>query len=265
MNECNRIRDGKLDPGLNVPRAGPNHLRPRLGRRYPLWNSALVATAAAIAIFWWIGNRFPNGPRRDGYSPPAASSPEPSRISINNNRSAGRKLAVDLDGTVAVYPDEVDRLVAPSGRFRIDLSVEHIAAILNINGRMIARTSNSNDLDSEAVLFVVAVGRLTAQARLRSAAERLRQARDGVPADYAVDEWTTQELRFTLRTLSHPSSREQAILEAISRSARECMPEPGEKIRAIPATRREIESGAVDFSPGYLPLEQAVANTRQGR
>ena len=175
----------------------------------------------------------------------------------------GRKLAVDLDGTVAVYPNEVSRFVARVVVFEIDLSVEHIAAILNINARMIARTSNSNELDSEAVLFVVAVGRLTAQARLRSAAERLRQARDGLPADYAADEWTTQELRFTLRTLSHPSSREQAILEAISRSARECMPEPGEKIRAIPATRREIESGAVDFSPGYLPLEQAVANTRQ--
>ena len=97
----------------NVSTAGLRHVLRRFARRCPPWNSASLATAGAIAFFWWVGSWFIAGQRDDQFSLPAMRSPEPTRNAINNNRSAQRMLAVDLEGTAVLYPREVNSMVAP--------------------------------------------------------------------------------------------------------------------------------------------------------
>jgi len=88
------------------------------------------------------------------------------------------------------------------------------------------------------------------------------QARNSLPADYTASEWVTQEFPFSLNALKHPSDEQKAILRAIWRSAREIMPEPGEKFRAVGVSRLEIQSRLVDLKPGYLPLEHPPGAAR---
>ena len=120
-------------------------------------------------------------------------------------------------------------------------------------------------LDPDALLFNTQTGTLTDRSKALSREGRKRQAILGLPTDETVDEWVKKVFSFSLRSLKEPDEEEKAILSAISRSAREIMPEPGAKIRAVPLERAEFLRGDVDLAPGYLPLEPPAKAISSGR
>ena len=56
--------------------------------------------------------------------------------------------------------------------------------------------------------------------------------------------------------LNKPDDDQKPILLAISRAAREIMPKPGERFRAIPLDAGAFVRSEAPISPGYLPLEE---------
>jgi hypothetical protein len=163
------------------------------------------------------------------------------------------------------YPEEVATLVAPDGSFRTHLSLEQMAGALRIDPRVIAKKDSPNGINSGAVLFKVVIGTLSDRSKAFLREERTTKSRVNRPPDLLVDEFDTEEISFTLDALKLLDDDRKIILAAISRSAREIRPQPGERARAIATSREEIESGPDDFLPGYLPLEAGSnAPTLQG-
>ncbi|MGO9462879.1 MAG: hypothetical protein ACLQVF_01785 [Isosphaeraceae bacterium] len=255
---------------LNAPTAQPSatHRKPdcRSGARPPKprrWTTIAISAAVAIGLTWAIGREASR--RIDNHNiaisrrpePPATGFPNQGLTAANNNAVSRRGLISNPEGTAVVYPKELRGLAAPSERFQTDLPLGQLADTLKIDGQAIAKKGSATELDPDAVLFTAITGRLSERAKARSRSERQLQARNGLPVDYTADEWVTQEFPFSLNALKQPTDEQKAILRAIWRSAREMMPEPGEKFRAVGVSRLEIQSRDVDFAPGYLPLEHS--------
>jgi hypothetical protein len=245
----------EANPATNPALPTTRERLPKTKRPHFRWKSALLPTAAAIGFFWWVGNYLSSQPARKGFSPRPPAAPARSQTKLNNDAIARRSLIANLRGTAVMYREELRGLAAPDERFSIDLSLGRLADLLKINPQAIAKKGSPTEIDPDAVLFTAIAGRPSERAKARSRSERQLQARNGLPVDYTASEWVTQEFPFTLNALKHPSDEQKAILRAIWRSAREIMPEPGEKFRALAVSRPEIQSGSVDFKPGYLPLE----------
>ncbi len=186
---------------------------------------------------------------------PARESPRAGQTEINNERVASMGLAVDLDGKAVLYPEEVAALVGHDGSFRTDLSLDQLAAALRIDPRTISKTGSPDEINPGAVLFKVMIGTLTERSKALRREQRTTKRRESRPTDMLVDEFVKEKISFTLDALKQPDGDQKTILTAISRSARELMVQPGETARAIVTSREAIESGSVEFWPGYLPLE----------
>ena len=100
----------------------------RLRRRASGWAGMAVVVAVSAGLAWIMGDE---AAQRDelndievapGQVAPAAGFRMHSRTAEHNNEIIGMGLQADLDGTVILYPANVDGLVAPDGQFRTDLS-----------------------------------------------------------------------------------------------------------------------------------------------
>jgi hypothetical protein len=207
----------------------------------------------SAAIFWWLGCE--SARRLGRYSPPSVAMPKPSQRVVSNNKAAALLLPVNLDGTAVAYPEQVDALVGSDGRFLTWLSLDEMARTLSIDPQSIARADSKNEIDPNAVLFKVVTGRLSNRAKARS--RRLRETEYEViqPALSEPDDWVTALVPVSLNALKHPDDSHQQILEAISRSARGLIRQPGAKLNAVPLLRAVRHSDPVAFAGGYLPLE----------
>jgi hypothetical protein len=175
-----------------------------------------------------------------------------------HNREAGRQ--VDLDGLAVVYPDAVDRLVRADGSFCTDLSLDHMAKILNVPAATLAKAGSTSGIDPDAVLFRAALGRLSEDSKARSRARRVTEARERRGSLTDVYEWVTSERSFTLRALTEPSPEEKAILDAISRAARGVPTPVGQKIKAVGFGRvPEPTEAPFVLTGGLLPREEPSA------
>jgi hypothetical protein len=219
------------------------------------WNSARVLLVGAAGLFWWLGCEYVH--RLGQYSPLSPGIPNASRTDDSNNKAAALRLPVNLEGTAVAYPEEVAALVRPDGEFRTELSLSEMASVLVIDPRTIAKQGSQNEIDSEAVLFKAVTGRLSERAmgRSRRARETEPQGLQAVLA--TTGEWVTVEVPFCLNALRHPNQEQKVILDAISRSARDLVREPGAKANAVPAPWLHAggRSDPVEFAGGYLPLE----------
>jgi hypothetical protein len=230
-------------------------------RRSARWGRiAAVSLVAAIAV-WAIGREAAQRIERQDIEvssrrqEPAPGFPASRKVADNNNAIMRKGLVGDLDGTAIAYASEVDGLVANDGRFQTGLTLEPMARILNVGVATISRPDAPHEIDPAAVLFKVQAGQLTEPARELSRKRRNEQALQGRKRDAVYGDWIVKELSFTLNRLNHPNEEERTVLEAISRSARAMMPQPGDKLRAVSVARGDLESGSVILTTGMLPLE----------
>jgi hypothetical protein len=219
------------------------------------WCSARSLLIVSAALFWWIGCEYAR--RLGPYSPPSGAMPKPTQGVVNNNTAAALLLPVDLDGTAVIYPEQVAELVGRDGEFRTGLALHEMARVLRVDPRRIARGASKSEIDPDAPLFKAAIGKLTEPAKARSRIMRKMDDQGLQPVAATHDEWITVVFPFTLNNLRHPNQRQKEILEAISRSARGLMRQPGAKLNAVPVPsfREGGNFAAIDFAAGYLPLE----------
>jgi hypothetical protein len=235
--------------------------------RLVLRNLTWAMLSFAAVCFYWLDTErmLPplQGPldEQARCSPPAKEMPPPSREAVIHEHAAALHLPVDLDGVAVVYPEEVDSLVRDDGSFRADLSLSEVAGILKIGVKTISLAGSQREIDSDATLFVVKVGRLTEDSKARARRHRELEAhvqREIPLGDY---EWITADVGFTLNSLRHPTSEQRLILGGISHWARRLPPKPGGAVRAL-----SLESAPgggrpqpFEFSGGMLPLERLPA------
>jgi hypothetical protein len=219
------------------------------------WNSARVLLVGAAGLFWWLGCEYVH--RFGRYSPPSEGMPKASQAVVSNNKAALLQLPVNLEGTAVVYPQVVAALVRAEGEFRTGLSLNEMASVLKVDPQTIAKRGSRNEIDPEAVLFSALTGRLAERAKARSRRMRETEYPDTRPALVEPDEWLTVDVPFSLNVLRHPNQEQKMILDAISRSARGLMREPGAKANAVPLpflhAGRQLQPS--EFAAGYLPLE----------
>jgi hypothetical protein len=231
--------------------------------RRPRWGSLAAVALVAAVITWIIGREASRRIEHDDIErasrrqPPLEGHPRPSKAAEINNLVAARGLAADLEGTAVIYPEGVCSLVATDGTFKIDLSAQGMAELLDLAPHGIAKIGSASEIDPQAVLFTAVSGRLTERAKVLARRGREEQARLGRPASAVGNEWVKTVHPFSLNSLKSPTPPQKQILDAISRSARVVPRQPGEKFNAIglPCTWEEVTSGEVTFFPGYLPLE----------
>jgi hypothetical protein len=214
-----------------------------------------VLLVGSAALFCWLGSEYVH--RFGPYSPPSAGIPEASPIAVSNNKAALLRLPVNLEGIAVIYPEQVVALVDADGEFRTELSLGELARVLLLDPRTIARQGSNNEIDPEAALFTAVTGRLSERARARS--RRLREAEsEGIRLGaVSEDEWVTVDVPFSLNRLRYPNPEQKIILEAISRSARCLVREPGAKVNAVPLPFLDSNHPfrGSQFAAGYLPLE----------
>jgi hypothetical protein len=190
--------------------------------------------------------------------------PKPSRALVSNNKAAALLLPVNLEGAAVAYPQEVAALVDANGKFRTELSLDELARVLSIDPQTIADRGSKNEIASEAVLFRALTGRLSERAKARSRRRRETELHGLQPVLAEPDEWVMVYVPFSLNSLRHPNPEETVILDAISRSARDLVREPGAKANAIPVP--PVHEGgrfaSFEFAGGYLPLEPLPADRR---
>jgi hypothetical protein len=190
--------------------------------------------------------------------------PKPSQVVASNNKAALLHLPVNLEGTAVAYPQEVAGLVGADGEFRTELSLNEMASVLLIDPQTIARRGSKNEIDSDAVLFRVLTGMLSERAKARSRRLRETEYQKTRPALVKRGEWVTVDIPFSLSTLRHPNQEQKVILDAISRSARDLVREPGAKANAVavPLNHEGGRFAAFEFAGGYLPLEPLPLDRR---
>jgi hypothetical protein len=134
-----------------------------------------------------------------------------------------------------------------------------------IDPQTIAKRGSKNEIDPEAVLFEAVTGRLSERAKAESRRLREIEMREGWPVSAFGHEWVTVDFPFSLTILKHPNQEQQAVLDAISRSARGLKREPGAKTNAVPLL--SVPEGGqfrgFKFTGGHLPLE-ALPGGRAG-
>ena len=162
---------------------------------------------------WHVQHRVPAERNLAGRDVGADGKSRPTQAELNNNRIAELGLIPDFSGLAVAYPWEVEKLVAPDGSFRTDTA------------------------------FTVLVGTLSESAQARARAVRARMIREGSGPKVVALDFTVERVTFTVDDLTHPNERQNAILDAISRSAREVMPQVGEKIRAVGAPAQILNKG----------------------
>jgi hypothetical protein len=242
-------------PGA-LPSACPEHslswtLHPRW-RRIGVVPIVLVGMASGIGVVF--SHHLANNEGSSRPQPPAPGYPAPTQTEKNNNLASRMGFVRDLDGMVIAYTKEANRLVS-DGRFRIDLPLKPFAEILGVSPDLIAHTGAKDSVDPDAELFKAQAGVLGASGKKRSQELRARQMREGKTPDAALGEMVITNFSFTLNRLKQPNDEEKIVLSAIIRAAVEAMPMPGDKIRAVPLDRGELERDLVAVKPGMLPLE----------
>jgi hypothetical protein len=229
-------------------------------KKFAFWNSTSLLLLAVVGLFWWVNaNLRPHGAKNPDelgtFTPPPTTTPRPSPAARLHNGDAGR--LVDLDGLAILYPDVVDRLVRADGWFRTELALDEIAKELDVPPAKLALRGSTTRIDPDAVLFRVALGRLTEHSRAVSRERRAIEAR--IRSGFATDiyEWVTSERSFTIRSLTNPSSEEKAILDAISRAVHGVPAPRGVKIKAVGIWRvPEPDLAPSVFTGGSLPREE---------
>jgi hypothetical protein len=231
--------------------------------RKPRWGHlgaiAIVGCTAAWAIGREVATRIENddiqiASRRQ---PPAPDCPVASRTADNNNMIMRMGLVGDLDGTAVAYTREADHLVV-GGRFRIDLPLEQMAALLGISPDLLANPQSPAEIDPNAEIFRAQAGTLTDRAKELSRKLRKQQVLAGKKPTAVVGTWVITDFSFTLNRLRHPNEQENFVLSAIISAAAEIMPRPGDKIRAVGASGGDLAPGRIAFAVGLLPLEAAL-------
>jgi hypothetical protein len=231
-------------------------------RRSQFWrlNPLGLLIVSAFAFFWWGGAELMQRIQQNqseelaGRSAPPGNYPQPSQAVVNNNKTAALQLAPNLEGAAVIYPKEVDALVSADGRFRTDLSLGELARLLRVDPQTIAKRPSTAEIDPEAVLFTVAVGRLSANAKAQARRTREVQARMGIHPSAVGDEWTQTKLSFSLSALLRPNEDQRLVLDAILGSALHLPREPGAKINAVPLMYDRPDEQPT-FDGGFLPLE----------
>jgi len=207
---------------------------------------ALILGCIAAGFGTW--NSCNDGPVDEAVKPAVDGKPRPSQTVINNESIAAMGLIPDLDGMAVAYPEEVNELVARDGSFRTELALERMAEMLDIQVPQ-----------PDGILFTVVTGTLSEESRHMTRYFRDREKRAGRSPNVFVGEFITEEIPFSIHMLKAPSAELKTVLDAISRSAREMMPEVGERIRAHPVQRAVIDSGRVKFEAGMLPLAERAS------
>jgi hypothetical protein len=217
----------------------------------------LVGTAG---LFWWLSFEYVR--HFGGYTAPSEGISKSLLALDSNNEAAALHLPANLEGTAVVYPQAVAALVGADGEFRTELSLNAIASILKIDPQTIARRGSKNEIDPEAALFTAVTGRLSERAKARIRRLREKEYVDTGSAPVNPDEWLTVEVPFSLNTLRHRNAEQKLILDAISRSARGLVREPGAKANAVPLPFLHAgrQSEGFEFAGGYLPLESLPAD-----
>jgi hypothetical protein len=230
-------------------------------KKLALWNWAGFPLLAAVGLFWWAGADLLDGTARDQneldarFSPPSPECPKPSHIAVLYNREAGR--FVDLDGLAVAYPDPIESLVRDDGSFRTDLSLAEMAKIVKVPAAKLAKGGSTTRIDPEAVLFRVALGRLTEDSKARSRERRAIDTARRQAISLDVYEWITSERSFTLRALTNPCPDDKAILDAISRAVRGVPAPAGDKIKAVGSWAvANLHEAPFIFTGGFLPREE---------
>jgi hypothetical protein len=226
-----------------------------------LRNSGGLSLVAAVGLFWWAGTGLVpvTGPDQSevdaSFAQARAKATRSSQAAVTLNREAG--WPVELEGLAIVYPDEVNPLVRDDRSFRTDLTLAEMAKILNLPPESIAMRGEVTRVDPDAVLFRVALGRLSEDSKADCREVRAIAARERWEISPEVYEWVASEQNFTLRALMKPNPEQQTILDAIGRAARGETSPPGVKIRAV-ACWRAHQPGDFSFlfTGGCLPREQ---------
>jgi hypothetical protein len=229
------------------------------------WNSVGLLLLAAVLAFIGLAAELARQQaglkadgQKDGYSPPLPNVPPLSRAVIRNNIDAALKRPANLDGKAVGYPAEVDHIVREEdGLFLLDLSLDEMSNKLRVARSRIAKRGSPGEIDPDAVLFVVVVGRVTEPSKANARYLRKKEAIERLGMSEGGYDWDTAEVAFTLRALRQPNAEQAEILEAISRSARILPRVPGLKINAV-AVQSVAEGGRPEpfgFTGGFLPLE----------
>jgi hypothetical protein len=248
------------------PYTSPDDDRTRVFR-FARFNSVGVLMVVTVTLFWWLGSELMSdvgqnrAEERTGYSPPLQAMPKISQLARDNIEIAGLHLAVDLEGTAVAYPEEVNGLVGPDGKFRADLSVDEMARILKIDSKKIAKRGSQTEIDPEAELFTAVTGRLSESAKAHSRQLREIEASLGHARSAVGHEWVETEVSFSLNILMHPNQDQTEILDSISRAARTVKRQPGAKINATPVMAEPGggRPNVFQFTGGFLPLEAPTA------
>lgn len=226
------------------------------------WNSLGFLLVGTAAFFWWANDRFLGKISRSNlqesaeYSPPPDTVPRTSQEVKDNNAIAAQGLAPDLDGTVVVYPEQVNGLIAPDGSVRTDLALGDLARVLGVNPQKIAKNTSSVEVGTNAVLFSVVIARLSEKAKSQARRVREIEVRKGMPPSAVGEEWVQTKLSFSLNALASPSDEQKLVLDAIRRRALGSRREPGARINAVPLKFDPDNEQPAIFG-GYLPLEAA--------
>jgi hypothetical protein len=231
----------------------PRHRYPRFGRI-----GAVVLVAAGVV---WVIDRGTAGHVENDdiepssqRQPPLPGFPKPTRTADNNNRLNQLGVVANLEGTAIAYTAEADHLVS-HGRFRTDLRLDQVAAVLKVGTESIADPRSPDEIDPDAELFRAQAGTLTQKSKGLSRNMRRQQSLEGRTPDAVYAEWVLTDYSFTLNRLQHPTDEEQTVLTAIVRAAEESLPKAGDQIRAVGVNRGELAPGRISLAGGLLPVE----------
>jgi hypothetical protein len=234
-------------------------------------NSAVFFLLLACGLFWWSGadllKRFAENrnAQEARFSPPPKEFPK-SPIADMNNQIAALQIAVDLEGTAVVYPEVIGRLVVRALDDRGAISVYDLVQMLSIDPRAIVLRGSTTEVDPEAELFAVVLGRLSEAGKSEARKLRAIQANRGTPPFTVGDAWVHTRVTFNLRQILNPDADQLKILDAIRRSALHQPRRPGAKINAVAkvSDAKGDELQFYTFFGGDLPLE-AIPGRRPAR
>jgi hypothetical protein len=214
-----------------------------------------VLLVGSAGVFRWLGCEYAE--RLGRHSPHSRDLPTPSRTAQSNNKAAELRLPANLEGTAVAYPQEVAALADADGEFRTGLSLDEIASVLKVDPQSIAKRESRHEIDPDAFLFMAVTGRLTEQAKARSRRMRETDLQHLQPVSATSEDWVKTAVPFSLNSLRHPDQEQKIVLDAISRSARDLVREPGAKANAVPLLlgHERGELPRFEFAGGYLPLE----------
>jgi hypothetical protein len=233
-------------------------------RRHLRWGRIAAGSFVAVLAVWgtsrWTANRIESNDI-DRRQPALPDFPKPSRIAVIHNSDARLARVASLGGTAVLHTAEAPKLVS-EGRFLTNLPLTELALRLKVSPESIADPRSPAEVNPAAELFRAQVVTLTENAKERSRQMRKRQLQQGKAPDGVYAEWNVRIFSFTIKSLQNPTAEEAEVLSAII-AAKETLPQPGDKIRAVGVARGEIAPGRIATAAGYLPIQTKEEATKE--